>query len=88
MVKMLGAAFAATLVAAFIASPIQNVGWSEVMVMAAEWEYFYSSDFSEKERRDFAHSCSASRWLPPRSASPSIFRSENRIAGPVLRRGV
>lgn len=84
MVKMLGAAFAATLVAAFIASPIQNVGWSEVMVMAAGVGIFFiAQTFSEKERRDFAHLVlGLALAAATLGLAQYIFRSENRIAGP------
>ncbi len=84
MVKMLGVAFAATLVAAFIGSPIQNIGWSEVMVMAAGVGIFFiAQTFSEKERRDFAHLVlGLALAAATLGLAQYIFRSENRIAGP------
>lgn len=89
MVKMLGVALAATMVAAFIGSPIQNIGWSEVMVMAAGVGIFFiAQTFSEKERRDFAHLVlGLALAAATLGLAQYIFRSENRIAGPFFDAG-
>ena len=73
------------LVLAYVFSPIQNFGWSEVMVMIVGMGLFtIVQTFSEKERRDLLHIVlSLAVVSAVVGLGQYLFRTENRIAGPM-----
>lgn len=76
---------AVLLVLAYVFSPIQNFGWSEVMVMIAGMGIFtVVQTFSEKEQRDLLHIVLSLALVSALvGLGQYLFRPENRIAGPM-----
>lgn len=76
---------AVLLLLAYVFSPIQNLGWSEVMVMIAGLGIFtVVQTFSEKEQRDLLHIVLSLAVVSALIGfGQYLFRSENRIAGPL-----
>ncbi len=84
--KIVSLLFPITILIAFAVSPVQNFGWSEVMMLTAGVAIFtIVQTFTEKERRDFLHIVLALAVVCALIGCwQYLTRSESRIAGPMF----